>query len=94
MDGCAVCECGPDPADGAEAEGVETAGEHPSEDAAAGQATVIWVDDRQLVPRSPLQVKVVEVGAHWATPSDLQGGVGDPSEQEGGWRSGSWGGGA
>lgn len=50
---------------------------------------MVWVDDGQLVPRSPLQVEVVVVGADRAAPGDLQGGVGDPPEQEGGGRSGS-----
>lgn len=48
---------------------------------------MVWVDDGQPVSRSPLQVKVVIVGADGATPRNLQGGVGDASEQEGGRRS-------
>lgn len=84
LDGRAVGGRGPQlrgPADGAETEGVQPPGVHPSQDAAAGGATVVRVDDGQPVPRSPLQVKVVVVGADGATPRDLQGGVGDSPEQ-------------
>ena len=79
MDGCAVCGRGPGlrgPTDAAQAEGVQSSGEHPSQDAAARGAAVIWVDDRQPVLRTPLQVEVVIVGVDGATPGDLQGGVG------------------
>lgn len=90
VDGGAVSGPGPrGPADGAEAEGVESSGEHPSQDAAAGGAAVVRVDDGQPVSRSPLQVEVVVVGVDRAAPGDLQGGVGDSPEQEGGRRSGS-----
>lgn len=90
LDGCAVCGCGPGlrgPADAAQAEGVQSSGEHPSQDAAARGAAVVRVDDGQPVPRSPLQVEVVVVRVDRAAPGDLQGGVGDPPEQEGGGRS-------
>lgn len=86
VDGCAVGAHGPglsDAADAAQAEGVQPAGEHPSQDAAARRGAVVWVDDCQLVPRSPLQVEVVKVGVGGNAPRDLQGGVGDPSKQEG-----------
>lgn len=91
-DGRAVGGRGPGPrgpADGAEAEGVQPSGEHPSQDAAAGRAALVRVDDGEPVSRSPLQVEVVIVGADGAAPGDLQGGVGDSPEQEGGGRSGS-----
>lgn len=91
MDRCAVGGRDPGlrgPADGAEAERVQPPGEHPSQDAAAGGAAVVRVDDGQPVSRSPLQVKVIVVGVHRATPRDLQGGVGDSPEQEGGHGSG------
>lgn len=92
VDGCAVSGRGPrprGPADGAQAEGVQSSGEHPFQDAAAGSAALVRVDDGQAVSRSPLQVKVVVVGVDWAAPGDLQRGVGDSPEQEGGGRSGN-----
>lgn len=92
MDGCAVSGCGPrpcGPADGAEAEGIQSPREHPSQDAAAGSAALVRVDDGQAVSRSPLQVEVIIVRVDWAAPGDLQGGVGDSPEQEGGGRSGN-----
>lgn len=92
VNGCAVGRCGPGlrgPADAAEAEGVQASGEHPSQDAAAGGSAVVRVDDGEPVQRSPLEFKVVIVGVDGAAPGELQGGVGDPPEQEGGWRSGS-----
>lgn len=92
VDGGAICGCGPrlrGPADAAEAEGVEASGKHSSQDPAARGAAVVWVDDGQPVPRSPLQVEVIVVGADRAAPGDFQGGVSDPPEQEGSGRSGS-----
>lgn len=92
MDGCAVGGRGPGlggAADGAEAEGVESPGEHPSQDAAAGGAAVVRVDDGEPVSRYPLQVEVIVVRANGATPGYLQRSVGDSSKQEGGRRSGS-----
>lgn len=92
LDGFAVGGRGPGargPADGAEAEGVQPPREHPSQYAGARLAAVIRVDDGQLVTRAPLQVEVVIVGVNGATPDDLQGGVGDTPEQEGGGGSGS-----
>lgn len=80
------------PADGAEAEGVASSGEHPKQDAAAGRPAVVGVDDGQLVPGGPLQVEVVVVRTGGAAPRDLQRRVGDPPKQEGGGRSWSWGG--
>ena len=73
--------------DGAQAEVVESPGEHARQDAAAGGAAVVRVDDGQLVTRRPLQVEVVVVGGDGPAPGDLQGGVGHAPEQEGGRRS-------
>lgn len=71
------------PADRTEAEGVQPPREHPFQDAAAGRATLVGVDDGQAVSRRPLQVKVVVVGVDGAAPGELQRGVGDSPEQEG-----------
>lgn len=92
MNGCAVGGQGPGPrgpADGAEAEGVQSPGEHPLQDSTAGRAALVRVDDGQAVSRGPLQVEVVVVRVDGAAPGELQGGVGDSPEQEGGGRSGS-----
>lgn len=92
VNGCAVGGRSPGfrgAADAAQAKGVQSSGEHPSQDAAAGGAAEVRVEDGQPVPRSPLQVEVVVVGVDGAAPGELQGGVGDSPEQEGGWRSGS-----
>lgn len=92
VDGQAVGRRGPGlrgSADGSEAEVVEASGVHPPQDAAAGGAAVVRVDDGQLVLRRPLQVEVVIVGGDGAAPGDLQGGVGHPPVQEGGRRFGS-----
>lgn len=86
VDGCAESGRGlrlGGPADGAEAEGVQSSWKHPFQDAAAGCTAVVRVDDRQPVLRSPLQVKVIVVGVGRAAPGDFQGGVGDASKQEG-----------
>lgn len=89
-DGCAVGGLRPcSPADGAEAEGIASSGEQSSQDSAARRPAVVRVDDGQPVCRSPLQVKVIIVGAHRAAPCDLHRGVSDSSKQEGGGRSGS-----
>lgn len=64
VDSCAVGGRGQwprGPADSAEAEGVQSPWEHPSQDAAAGGAAMVRVDDRQPVSRSPLEVKVIIV---------------------------------
>lgn len=90
VDGCAVCGRGPrlrGSTDSPEAEGVASPREHPGQETAPGRPAVVRVDDGQLVSGSPLQVEVVVVGAHWVAPGDLQGGVGDSPEQEGGRRS-------
>lgn len=92
VDGCAVGGHGlwpRGPTDGAEAEGVQSPGEHPSQDAAAGGATMVRVDDGQPVSRSPLQVEVVIVRADRAAPGDLERGVGDSPEQKRGGGSGN-----
>lgn len=64
LDGCAVGRSGTGlrgPAYGAEAEGVLTSRVHPLQDAAAGGAAVVRVDDGQLISRRPLQFKVIIV---------------------------------
>lgn len=74
MNGCAVSGQGlrpRGPAHCAEAEGVQSPREHPFEDAAAGRATLVRVDDGQTVSRCPLQVEVVVVGVDGATPGEL-----------------------
>lgn len=92
VDGCAKGggspgACGP--ADGTEAESVEPSRKHPSQNAVARDPALVWVDDRQPVLWSPLQVEVIVVRVDGAGPGDLQGSVGDPPEQERGGRSGS-----
>lgn len=85
MDRCAVGRRGPGlhgSTDGAEAEGVQSSGEHPFQDAAAERSTAVWIDDREPVLGSPLQVKVVIVRIYRTAPGDLQRGVGDPTKQE------------
>lgn len=64
VDSCAVggrAQWPRGPADSAEAEGVQSPWEHPSQNAAARGAAVVGVDDRQPVLRSPLEVKVIVV---------------------------------
>lgn len=78
------------PADSSKAKSVKSSWEHPFQDAAAGCSTVVRVDNRQLVLRSPLQVEVIIIRTYWTTPGDLQGGVGDSPEQEEGRGFGSW----
>lgn len=60
------------PTDSTQAEVVQASGVQALKDAAAGGPGVVGVEHRQVVPRFPLQVKVVVVAACRTTPGQFQ----------------------